>query len=148
MIQDHFETVMRLMVAINRIDGAYYLCARKLGVKGNALALLYALNDDRAHSQKQISEDWLIPKTTINTIVKEFTDLGYVTLLAGEHTKEKVITLTENGRAYVDRIMKSVYESEQRAIEQTLQKFSPDFVDAFACFSDLLCDEFQKRILK
>lgn len=62
---------------------------RKLGVKGNALALLYALNDGRAHSQKQISEDWLIPKTTINTIVKEFTDIGYVTLLAGEHTKEK-----------------------------------------------------------
>lgn len=56
-MQNHFETVMRLMVAINRIDGAYYLCARKLGVKGNALALLYALNDGRAHSQKQISED-------------------------------------------------------------------------------------------
>ena len=33
-MQNHFETVMRLMVAINRIDGAYYLCARKLGVKG------------------------------------------------------------------------------------------------------------------
>ena len=70
-VEDPYEAVRRLIIAINKIDGSYYFYARKLGVKENTLALLYELDDGHPHSQKQISEDWQIPKTTINTIVKQ-----------------------------------------------------------------------------
>ena len=46
--------IRRLTQAFNRIDGAYYYCARRLGVEENTLALLYALDDGRPHSQKQV----------------------------------------------------------------------------------------------
>ncbi|HJD22992.1 MAG TPA: MarR family transcriptional regulator, partial [Firmicutes bacterium] len=100
MKESSYAAIYRLMVAINKIDGSYYLCARKLGVKENTLALLYALGDGLPHSQKQISEDWLIPKTTINTIVKELADAGYLSLLATEDSREKTIRLTESGNDY------------------------------------------------
>lgn len=77
---ENFAEIRRLMLATNRIDGAYYLLSRKLGVKENILALLYALDDEKPHSQKRICEDWLFPKTTINTIVQELVQAGYVTL--------------------------------------------------------------------
>ncbi|MGM9942584.1 MAG: MarR family transcriptional regulator, partial [Erysipelotrichaceae bacterium] len=32
---------------------------------------LYALNDDEKHSQKDICDGWSIPRTTINTIIKD-----------------------------------------------------------------------------
>ncbi len=147
MKESSYAAIYRLMVAINKIDGSYYLCARKLGVKENTLALLYALGDGLPHSQKQISEDWLIPKTTINTIVKELADAGYLSLLATEDSREKTIRLTESGNDYAQKLLDRIYAVEQEALRRTLQKFPPEFVDAFDCFASCLCEEFQKQII-
>ena len=46
------ELLDRFYVCTNKMDGLYYLAARRLGVKENAFALLYALDDGRSHSQK------------------------------------------------------------------------------------------------
>lgn len=146
-MEDSYTAIHRLILSINRIDGGYYFCARKLGVKENMLALLYALNDGKPHSQKQIYEDWLIPKTTINTIVKELAGAGYITLLAGGAPKEKMLRLTEAGKDYAGRLIKKLYAVEQEALKQTLERYSPDFIDAFDCFASCLCAEFQKQIL-
>ena len=40
MPDEGYETMRRLVEAINRIDGSYYFFARSLGVKDYALALL------------------------------------------------------------------------------------------------------------
>ena len=111
------------------------------------LALLYALDDGKPHSQKQIYEDWLIPKTTISTIVKELVKEGYITLLAEEESREKTILLTESGKEYTRILLEKFYTTEQEALKNTLQKFSPGFIDAFDCFASCLCAESQKHIL-
>ena len=138
--------ILRLMLATTKIDGAYYLFSRRLGIKENVLVLLYALDDGKPHSQKQICEDWLVPKTTINTNVKELVRAGYVMLYPGTGTREKIIGLTDAGKAYTEQIMRRVYEAEQAAMKRTLQQFSPQFVDAIDFFADCLHDEFQQRL--
>ncbi|HIT27692.1 MAG TPA: MarR family transcriptional regulator [Candidatus Faecousia gallistercoris] len=138
--------IRRLMLATTKIDGAYYLFSRRLGIKENVLVLLYALDDGKPHSQKQICEDWLVPKTTINTNVKELVRAGYVMLYPGAGTREKIIGLTDAGKAYTEQIMRRVYEAEQAAMKRTLQQFSPQFVDAIDFFADCLHDEFQQRL--
>ena len=50
------NNVRRLMVSINRIDGIWYMLARKSGLKINTLSLLFALDDGQARTQKQICE--------------------------------------------------------------------------------------------
>ena len=65
----------------------------------------------------------------------------------GSHAKEKTICLTDKGVVYVKNIMKEVYEAEQAAMEQTVEKFSSEFVTAMGYFSNCLCNEFQKRKL-
>ena len=137
--------IRRLMLATTKIDGAYYLFSRRLGIKENVLVLLYALDDGKPHSQKQICEDWLVPKTTINTNVKELVRAGYVMLYPGAGTREKIIGLTDAGKAYTEQIMRRVYEAEQAAMKRTLQQFSPQFVDAIDFFADCLHNEFQQR---
>ena len=42
----------RFYVCCNKIDGLYYLAARRLGVKENALSLLYTLDNGPPCSQK------------------------------------------------------------------------------------------------
>ena len=142
----NYQAIRRLMLATTKIDEAYYLFSRKLGVKENTLALLYALDDGEPHSQKQICKDWMIPKTTINTSIKELEEAGYVELFPEKHSREKIISLTSTGKAYAFKIMKSVYESEQRAMEKTLQRFSPEFISAIDLFADQLRDEIEKRL--
>lgn len=140
------EAIRRLMFDTNKIDGAYYLFSKRFGVNENTLALLYALDDGMPHSQKQICEDWLIPKTTVNTNVKELAAAGYVMLFPEQGTREKIIGLTPKGKEYASRILKSVYEAERAAIKKTKQAFSLEFVDAMDFFANSLCRELEKRM--
>ncbi len=75
------EFFYRFGKLIYKIDYFYAEVAKKSGVKPNLMWILYALNDGESHSQKEISISWDIPITTINTIVKELNDDGYVDLI-------------------------------------------------------------------
>ena len=140
------EQIIRLMRNICKIDGTFYYFARRFAAKENLLYLLYALDDGQPHSQAEICRDWMIPKTTVNTNVKELVAAGYATLEQGEG-REKVIALTEQGRAYAGELLGQVYAAERSAMEQTLGEYSGTFVDAVAYFAQALCREFDRRAL-
>ena len=140
------EQIIRLMQNICKIDGTFYYFARRFAAKENLLYLLYALDDGQPHSQTEICRDWMIPKTTVNTNVKELVAAGYAALEQGEG-REKIITLTERGRAYAEQLLGQVYAAERSAMEQTLAQYSDTFVDAVAYFAQTLCREFDRRAL-
>lgn len=52
----------RMMLAINRIDGAYYLFARRRGIHENTLALLYALDDGTPTARNRSVRNGSSPK--------------------------------------------------------------------------------------
>ena len=138
------EMIRRLVEATNRIDGSYYFFARSLGVKENALALLYALDDGRAHLQARISEEWLIPKTTVNTIIREWQREGIIVLIPENRGREKNICLTDKGRAWAKELLTPVYRAEQAAMARTVQEFSPEFIRALEHFCGYLQDAFEQ----
>lgn len=137
----------RLNLCMNQIDGLYYMAARKLGIKDNTLALFYVLNDGKPHTQKEICEEWLIPRTTINTIVRENVSRGYIRLENDGHGKEKQIFLTEEGGKYAREILKSVYAAEETAMERTLEEFSPKLLTGLEAFTRYLKEAFHKELL-
>lgn len=141
-MDQNYETVLRIMLATNKIDGVYYLLSKKLGINENTLAFLYALHDGQPHSQKEISNEWLIPRTTINSIVKTMRNEGYVEFCAEPHKKEKALILTEQGRKYADSLLSDIYTVEEKAIIGTLKNYSPEFVLALEDFSNRLHHEF------
>ena len=140
-MKDYREEIRRIMVSVNVIDGIYAMGAKKIDIKDNSLYLLYALDDGKPHSQKEICEHWLIPKTTLNTIVKECVNAGYIVLDGIKHTKEKEIRLTDKGQEYAKTILNQVYELERRAMEKTLSSYSPEFVQALEQFTAYLKEE-------
>lgn len=145
-MEDSRKLLDHFYVCCNKMDGLYYLAARRLGVKENALVLLYTLNDGQPRSQKQLSGELLIPKTTINTIVKEYMDAGYVTLVPANHSREKNIALTPAGAAYAQEILEPVYRAEKEAMEQTLAEFSPEFMNAIEALTQNMAQAFQRTI--
>lgn len=112
------EFFYRFGKLIYKIDYYYAEIAKKSGVKPNLMWILYALNDGKSHSQKDISISWDIPITTINTIVKELNNDGYVDLIhiPGKR-REMNIILTDKGKEYSKNILKDVYEIEEKVFK-------------------------------
>lgn len=97
------------------IDGYYTMYAKRYRVKENELWILYALNDGNEHSQIEISQNWDIPKTTINTIIKQFEKVGYVELIQIKGKKREMnIKLTKDGREYAEKLLSDLYLLEKK----------------------------------
>lgn len=140
------DDIRKIMIAVNVIYGVYELIAKKIGIKENTLALLYALDDGKPHSQKEICEQWLIPRTTLNTIVKECVQKGYVFLNEDNGKKEKEICFTPEGQDFAEKILKQVYEIERKAMGQTLKEAGPEFVRGLQAFTGNLQKEAENFI--
>lgn len=98
-----------------QIDAIYDEFAKKYKVKANILWILYSLNDGNEHTQKEISENWSIPKTTLNTLIKELEKDKYIELIPIEGEKRELnIKLTLSGKKYADEILNKIYEIENK----------------------------------
>lgn len=99
--------------ALYRIDSCYDEFAKKSNISPALLWVLYALNDGKPHTQIEISNDWELPKTTVNTVIKEIQKDGYVDLvpIKGKR-REMSIVLTENGKEFADNVLSDIYTIE------------------------------------
>lgn len=102
---------------IYQIDGIYEKYSKNNKVNAhNLLWILYSLNDGKEHSQRQICDDWLIPRSTANSIIKELEEKGYVSLykIKGKR-RELNICLTKTGQEYANNILDDLYNRENEA---------------------------------
>lgn len=108
---------------IYKVDGFYAEYAKKFDIKENLLWILYALNDGKDHSQKEICDSWDIPRSTVNTITKELEGEGYVALsqIKGEK-RELSLMLTDKGKKYAESLLCELYEIEALVFEKIKEK--------------------------
>ena len=137
------ESARRLTTALLKIDEVYFANAQKNATKASELCLMYALDDGNPHSQRQIAEEWLIPKTTINTIVKQWERRGLLTLssMPGKR-REMLLSLTETGKAHVEKQLDLVYWAESQAAAKTMARYSGAFIEAVEYFGQALKEAF------
>ena len=105
----------RLGKLVYQIDGVYDRYGKSCRVSSsNLLWILYALNDGKRHSQKQLCDDWAIPRSTANTIIKDLESKKYIALsqIKGER-RELLVSLTPSGREYADGILSDLYKREK-----------------------------------
>ena len=100
--------------ALYRIDSFYDEFAKQSNVSSALLWVLYALNDGNPHTQIEISNDWELPKTTVNTVIKDIQKEGYVELvpIKGKR-REMSIVLTESGKKFADDVLSELYKKEE-----------------------------------
>ena len=105
-------TARRLILALYNIDETYYLNENKKKLSDAELCVIYALDDGQPHSQREISQEWLVPKTSVNTIVKRWEKEGFLTMtpVPGKR-REMNILLTNSGREYAKSFMGFLYRA-------------------------------------
>lgn len=125
----------RLNAALFTLDRVYIENERKNGLKNSEVCLMYALDDGRPHSQKEISVDWEIPRTTLNTIIKQWEKQGLLLLrpIPGKK-RDMEIVLTDEGRAHMRPYLDVIYRAEEAAMEKVLSRYSDEFIQAMELF--------------
>ncbi len=106
----------RLGKLVYQIDGVYEQYGKNCDLASpNLLWIIYALNDGKRHSQKQICDDWDIPRSTANTIIKDLESKNYIVLspIEGER-RELLVSLTPSGKEYADRTLSDLYRREKK----------------------------------
>ncbi len=135
----------RLILALYNIDEIYYTSEKKKRLSDAELCIMYALDDGAPHSQREIAEEWLVPKTTINTITKRWENEGLLTQtpIPGKR-REMQITLTEAGKEYSKKFLEFIYNAEDKALQKTLDRYSDTFIEAIEYFGKSLKEAFEE----
>lgn len=131
----------QLNTCICKMTELYRTWAKRHGMSYNTMMTLYALGQSRKCTQKQIADEWLIPKQTVNTIIKELERLGYIRFEPLPGSKQKVVCLTESGRAYADSCLHELYEIESSALRSLGQPLTDIFIECNLAFVERLDEE-------
>lgn len=135
---DSKEFFLRIGKAIYNIDNFYDEFARNSNVKANLLWILYALNDQKTHSQKDICKDWALPRSTVNTIIKEMEQDSYVELQQIKGKKRELnICLTQKGHELADKLLRDLYGYEREVYDKIKDK-AQRLIDDLENFSNTL----------
>ena len=141
------ETARRLIRALYNIDEVYYLNEAKKKLSDAELCVMYALDDGKPHSQREISQEWLVPKTSVNTIVKRWEKDGLVTMvpIPGKR-REMHVCLTDAGQSYAKQFLGFLYRAEDQALKKTLEKYSDSFIEVIEFFGASLKEAFDEEM--
>lgn len=130
------KETMAFWAALYRLDEAFSRFAVSSKVGENAFLFLYALEDGAALSQKALTKEWGIPRSTLNTIVKRYEAEGYVVSVHVPGTRRELgLSLTERGRAYAASVLADVHRCEERAMEAMTRAYGTCVTAALDCYA-------------
>lgn len=114
------EQLNRYYAIWQEYNYVYEEWAKEHGLSVNSLLVLSAVYEGGEDcTQKKISQRWLIPKQTINMVLKDFENKGFAKMLTMQTDKRnKLIRLTAAGKEYADKIISELRKVEISAIEQ------------------------------
>lgn len=117
--------------SVNGIDRIYQKWAKSQNVGYYDMLLYYALMeiDNQGMTQVQFYKELDIPKTTVNSIVKNQLKQGYIYFEVNpENKKEKLIYLSESGLEYAKKLILPLFAIEEHAAslidDQEVEMFS------------------------
>ena len=137
------EQMDRIDMDICRSAALYGEWAKNHGITYNMLVVLCALDQAPDCTQKQISVERMIPKQTVNTIIKELERKGYLQISEGE--REKRVSFTENGRVYAGAILEKLYQLEDRVMERMGPEMCRAMLESQRAFTQALSQEVHRE---
>ncbi len=131
-----------IAVHITSITQLYHECAKLQGMSYNTLMVLGALRHKQNCTQKQIAQQWGLPKQSVNTIIKKLQAEQYVELLEGRNNKEKLVQFTDKGKAFADSVLEPILAMEERVLQRIGEEQSRQFENTTAKFAQFFQEEF------
>lgn len=135
------EQMKLFCTCLCRQDELYAAAAKRRGLSFHTLITLYALDQDEGSTQSQLAKTWMIPKQTLNTVIKELERQGYVSLRTGKDQKEKLVFFTSEGRDFAADSLRELYAMEDGAVAAVGPERFREMVEANRAFTEAFARE-------
>ena len=112
--------IQQLMNDVNRaiikFRGVYSSWSKKHGVSYNEMLVLYTIRDNGFCTQKQICENYLLPKQTVNHVITSMLKEGLLCdSQENSSGREKAYVFTPKGEEYAAPLLASLGKVEEQA---------------------------------
>ena len=134
MLKRQLARFNHIMQGIERVYEDY---AKSVGLTYMSLTVLEIISyNETPLTQKEICEQSHYNKQIVNSIIKGFTDKGYLEFREVESDRRnKQVLLTDSGKAYADDILNPLWEIEQKAVTVLSDKEREKLLDMLErCF--------------
>lgn len=136
---------------LNGLDHIYSEFSRACGLSDCAYWMLVDTSTAGGSiAVSRLTSEWFYSKQTINSAIKTLTARGFATLGFAEGSrKNKVVSLTEEGRQFAERYALPAQEAEQQAFEVLEPWEQREIMRLIGKYSHALgdeCDAFKQHI--
>lgn len=103
----------------SKIHLLYQQWAKQNQLNYAELAVLHTTARNADCTQKQIGEEWMIPKQTVSLACNHLRAQGYIEFaLTRQDKREKMMVLTDSGRAFIEPIINKMHAMEEQVFTQ------------------------------
>lgn len=128
------------------LEAIYDDYARSIGISYTTLFVLNLISQYEDCTQKIICEKTMLPKQTVNNVIKKLMDQGYVQLEElKENHKTKKITFTENGKQYAKPLIQHIQTAECEAMNHFSESQQKEFIKLMKLYDQAFRDAMQKK---
>lgn len=133
------EQIKRYTSLWRETNVLYEEWARRHGLSYCELLVALSLSkEDGICRQKDICAQWLLPKQTVNTILKNYAERSLITLVPSEKDRRnKEISLTEAGKQFVTGISMSLHTHECAVFDRLGEERSRLLIDITTMYNEL-----------
>ena len=137
-LREQMALIDRFICQANALYGEW---AKRQGLTYNTLMVLCSLDQPDPRTQKQIAEERMLPKQTVNSIVKELERKGWIQYLDGLERRERPLSLTEAGRAQLHPLLERMYQMEDRVMDRMGLDLCQALLEGQGAFAQALAEE-------
>ena len=103
---------------IIKCRGVYSLWCKKHNISYNKMLVFYTIREYGFCTQKQICDNYLLPRQTMNNVITNMCNEGLLEVSnLKSKGKEKAFVLTDKGIEYSKEVIESLNNMEERATE-------------------------------
>lgn len=118
MDQESLRLLSEINCAIIQFRGFYAAWAKKHGISYHELLVLYTIRDQGFCTQKQICDNYLLPRQTMNHVFLDLRKRGLLEL-SSEHCigREKAFIFSVQGEQYAQPLLDALNRLELQTLE-------------------------------
>lgn len=139
MDQESLNLLSEINRAIIQFRGLYAAWSKEHGISYHELLVLYTIRDQGFCTQKQICDNYLLPRQTMNHVFLDLRKRGLLELNSQHCTgREKAFVLSCQGKQYAQPLLDALNQVELQTLETFGQKNIRSMVKAVLSYDHAL----------
>lgn len=130
---------------VERTDYLYEKWAKQHGINSYVMQVMYMIYASGINKQKDIVENYGMPKQTVNTVITDLQKKGYIQLMPDENDKRsKIIILTDEGIKYAENIVTPLLNCEKEILAKMGKERVEMLISTMNQYAELLEQKINK----